>query len=781
MSTFPNFSNIAPYVQSTLNGRINNPYEVSKLNAWVRVISGVSNSKARGLVLVSNPDLKLFNAAGDTSATTIYGNKDVSGIIGTTWSGGGVSPNVGVGMRPSPIIESIEVDEGAGNLSRKASFSIKCFSKEQMELVTQYFLEPGFSIFIEFGWNTTEGARGITSSLSASSIGKYQNFKNLDTQRKNSSGHYDNYLGFITGGGVEVSGEIWTVNVKCTGFTELPAYLVNGDNGGSKISEEDAQELIEKTAKENEYGNLSAESDLNKKRWMFAYNALPSNRKTIPIKGLETQYDDSLQLVPMAQAVNYINFDETVRDEMNAKADGTMWSRFWGTGGAKQSTSEGEDKRLDLPAGTEIIGSERFIRFGALMKIFNTTIADAYVIGGEEVKLAIDSSNCVCGAYPNIFSTRKDKLFIPNAQTPKFDFISAQTQTEPVTAIPSEIVDNKVEYDGMIIQFPNPTEISDGITTYGNICYADGYTTTGMGINKKSNEWGFLDDLYVNFEFASEILSTSNLNVKDAIYQILNGMSSAVNDLWNFQIVPLPAPANNRFGVKEGSDILTIVDLNFTYKDNGDPRYEFNLIGTHSIFKDASFNMEMSGAKMNQVIGNRLGNQMGTETQPFIGKLFSIGNTDLVLQQIRTNSTNSSGTSGKKTPVDAKEEEELMEKNYLNFLGKLGNYPKVELKKTDIGDGFDINKNSYVGVYDDAQLLKIAKGGVNSELSPLLPIKVSFSINGVSGIKRGDKFKVRGIPDMYYTRGFFQVTAVKHSVDGMQWTTEVEGGFRNNT
>jgi len=778
--SFPNFSNIAGYVQSTLNNRINNPYEVSKLNAWIRVVSGVKGSAGSGLVLVSNPNLKLFNAAGDSSATTIYGNKDVSGVIGTTWAGSGVSPKAGAGMRPSPIIESVEIDEGAGNLSRKASFSIKCFEKEQMELVTQYFLEPGFSVFIEFGWNTEDGMRGLTKSLSSTSIGQYQNFSNLDNKRKNSSGHYDNYLGFITGGSVEVSGEIWTVNVKLTGFTELPAYLVNGDNGGSKQDTEDAQKLIEKTAKENEYGNLSAESDLNKKRWMFAYNALPSNRKTIPIKNLENDYDGSLQVVPMAHVVNYINFDETVRDEMNSKGDGTMVSRFFGTGGAKQSTGDGNE-RLDVPGGTELIGSERFIRFGALMKIFNTTIADAYIIGNEEVKLAIDSSNCICGAYPKIFSTRKDKLFIPNPQTPKFDFISAQSQTEPITDIPSETTDNSISYDNMKIQFPNPTSISDGITTYGNVCYADGYTTNGMNINKDPNEWGFLDDLYVNFEFASEILSTSNLNVKDALYQILNGMSSAVNDLWNFQILPMDAPEGNKFGVKKGSPILCIVDSNFTYKDKGEPPYEFNLIGTHSIFKDASFSLEMSGAKMNQVIGNRLGNQMGTETQPFIGKLFSEGNVDLVLKEIRTNQQNGSGSSGNKTPANAEEEEELKEKNYLNFLGKLGTYPKVELKKTDIPNKYDINKYAYVAAYDDAQLLKIAKNAVTSDLSPLLPINVGFTINGVSGIKRGDKFKVKGIPDMYYDRGFFQVISVKHSLSGMEWSTEVEGGFRNNT
>ncbi len=63
-------------------------------------------------------------------------------------------------------------------------------------------------------------------------------------------------------------------------------------------------------------------------------------------------------------------------------------------------------------------------------------------------------------------------------------------------------------------------------------------------------------------------------------------------------------------------------------------------------------------------------------------------------------------------------------------------------------------------------------------VSVLLPIKFTFTVHGVSGIKRGDKFKVRGIPTQYETGGFFQVTAVKQVIEGQMWKTEVEGQFR---
>jgi hypothetical protein len=60
MSGFPNFSNIVSHVNTEFDRRRNNPIDISKLNCWVRIASGVGN----GLVLISNPNFKLFAAAG---------------------------------------------------------------------------------------------------------------------------------------------------------------------------------------------------------------------------------------------------------------------------------------------------------------------------------------------------------------------------------------------------------------------------------------------------------------------------------------------------------------------------------------------------------------------------------------------------------------------------------------------------------------------------------------------------------------------------------------------
>ena len=65
----------------------------------------------------------------------------------------------------------------------------------------------------------------------------------------------------------------------------------------------------------------------------------------------------------------------------------------------------------------------------------------------------------------------------------------------------------------------------------------------------------------------------------------------------------------------------------------------------------------------------------------------------------------------------------------------------------------------------------------------LLPITFNFTVHGVSGFKRGDKFTIIGLPDSYSAKnGFFQaLTQINQQVEGMTWKTQIEGKFRNST
>ena len=158
---WPKLTNIEPNIANKIKS-YGDSIEASKLNSWIRVFSGAIIGNQKGLIMQSNVNRKLFRAVGEAGAT-IYGDRQSSGVIGTTWDRKIVETGLGRELRPSAIITGFNVKEGKDQISRQATLEIKAFSLEQMEKIQSYFLEPGYSIYIEWGWNTEDGIRNITA------------------------------------------------------------------------------------------------------------------------------------------------------------------------------------------------------------------------------------------------------------------------------------------------------------------------------------------------------------------------------------------------------------------------------------------------------------------------------------------------------------------------------------------------------------------------------------------------------------------------------------------
>ena len=80
----------------------------------------------------------------------------------------------------------------------------------------------------EWGWNTNEGysQRAKLRGDAVCEMISYVNLSNLKDKRKNSKGHYDAFLGVITGGGITYGDdETYIVDVEVTTQGEIPAYL----------------------------------------------------------------------------------------------------------------------------------------------------------------------------------------------------------------------------------------------------------------------------------------------------------------------------------------------------------------------------------------------------------------------------------------------------------------------------------------------------------------------------------------------------------------------------
>jgi hypothetical protein len=758
MSSFPNLSNLAGYVKSALDRRIGNVQNVSQLNAWVRVSSGVGG----GLMLLSNPNFALFRAAGEGS---IYGDGKSSGTLGTSWGGAAIYAETSdSGFRPKPNITSIEIDEGAGTLSRKASFTITCYTKGQLDTLCEYFLEPGYSIFLEWGWNVPESLKAYSSTLNSTTVANFQSFKKVNEARANSKGTYDNYLGFITGGGISSNGDTYEISVKCTGFTELPAYFMGADNSEDSENEEKITEPEYSTAQ------ISAETNLGKKRFMMAFNRLPSNRRTTRVS--------SLIVNPLvANPSNFINVDETVKAKVNECVGGT---ELLGISINDEEANVGGVTQ-EFPSGTEIIKDESFIRFGTLMEILNQIGMEGFMIGGKVIKTTINTKTTVCCAFPKIFSTDKKKLFIPNKTAPLFDLVKAAnspTDNGVSDAATDDCSVVNVNDSANLIMFPAAGTIANGIAN-GKVVVSNKIDGSFEALTKPNGQWGFLDDLYVNLDFAKGVLETKNFSIRNALYQILNGMSAAAGGLWDFQIMS-----------DEDDTELRVVDMNLTPTGVQEP-YQFVLAGVNSIFIDASLDMDISGAKMNQIIGNRLGQTINGSQKDVKSKdkkgLFT-NKDDQILKEIKKREEPPPPKDA--TPPEGPTDDELEEakiKNLQLFLDKIGLMPRPHLDDKYPFEA-DLKKSVFTVAYNDQAVFEFFKNqndktAVQTEpggVGPIMPIKFTFTIHGLSGIKRGDKFKVLGLPKNYESTGFFQVTSVKHTITDMLWKTDIEGSFRQS-
>lgn len=520
---WPTISNISGNIANTIKSYANDNLAASGLNAWVRVYSGAKSDKGSGLILESNTDFKIFSAAGE-SAGSIYGNAERSGAVGRTWDNVAVVSDVGRVLRPSPIITTLNSKEGQDQISRTCDFSITCFTLQQLELMQTYFMEPGYSVAVEWGWNTDNSAKGlintgdVTSTLNQIADVTLNNGQ-LSSKRLFTNGEYDIFLGFIIGSTISSDGENFKIDVKLRGAPSLPTYMqsqnritikptdptnVSPDPDKSKALYPESELISE--------GNI--EEEAKKRRFKYMFNELPAFRQTENVK----------KLIDKAKAIDFMNFDRVIQTKIDeylasvAVDPDEEEDAAAGTEITPTVTLSGEDAAYDVPR-EKVFSTNRYIRFGLAIDILNQVgTVDKYEIGGKSVSFTINIENTIIGAFPLMFSTKKTKLIIPGL-VPDFRstyFISS---------------DEIVQQRNGLINGANP------VASAGFVFFVENKPLNDFGLKEKAKYYGYLKNLYVNFDMFKAKLEQKNKNVREILEDILNEMSSAVNSFWNFQIV----------------------------------------------------------------------------------------------------------------------------------------------------------------------------------------------------------------------------------------------------
>lgn len=897
---WPKLSNIENNIYKNLISETSGSkagFNATERMAWVRVFSGArvaeydsskdtivkdkdgkettkKGTKARnGLILSSVNESAVFKSTTEFRST--YGDSISSGDMGITWEGKTVSSGIGGPLRPSPIVTALEIKEGKDQISRECTLTMKAFTLAQVELMQTYFLEPGYSLCIEYGWNSVNGAKSAINttdknrSILSQAVSRNLDYNVLHSYRVASYGDYDSFLGFIVGGTVSSDGDKWDVSVRLRGAPGLPTYLqtqnksLEIDTKGN-IADKPGEPLPFGVSETEEAG--SGEIRVNR-RFKNMFNQLPSQRQTDQVRKLMASTDwDS-----------YLNLDAAVNKSITTYANPGFISRAFGGSEIKVGKSTIEKEKL--------FSKNKYIRFDLAVKILNSNSEfTAYMMGGKKLSVEFDISKAKIGAFPNMFSTKSSKLVIPGFMP---DFSVYFLNEGQVDQLKDGILGSGGKQYGIVrnvipgqpIQFVEQTDLNED------------------GLKEKAGYWGYLKNLYINFDLFVEKLTQKNKNIREVFLDMLNEMSSAVNSFWNFQIVEetLNTAEPKKGVVTPSKIIITVMDENWIGQNPEDKGIKtFYHSGPKSVFLDANIDISLPSEMTNQIISRRLA-LANNPDEPIVGVGgFFNSQTDLFLDGI----TDSSGNPRKKLSATEKadadtkkaeeqkaEEPKKSETTQSEITTKLGQIEALQKERTILAARYraindEIRKTSsqtkqdelraekeanakrtndiqfkqivplsteiqtlrekkkteeatektddeknkktalsnnlakidvlpkpelsllsadaITGIENPDALKKIfviyclndepffdrmkndaftAKKGTGT-LSHPLPIKYNFKVMGTSGIRRGDTFNINGIPTKYAKHGLFQVTQIEQNLQGMMWTTNVTGEYR---
>jgi hypothetical protein len=806
---FPQFEQIDSEIYETILSR--NPINIAKKSIFIRAISGADD----GLILESNPNRDIFTSRTNgvlgsiANGASIYGTNTSSGTVGINWNGKIINPSVGRAGRPNPIITMLHIAEGTDQISREANMNISCFSLEQLELIQKYFMEPGFSLFIEWGWNSTDGQLGLikpnanntkgyitSNEILEAAKGRGLNNDTLKSIRKQCKGEYDCYFGFITGGSVKSENDIFNIEIKMQGVPSLPTYLQSHnqsfgiDKTNGAVASNNGVNLY---PLDEVYGGRAVGTDedtLMKRRFKNMFNKLPSQRQTEEVK----------ELMSSCKSGYFINFDDVVKNKITTSSTLT-WKKFFNL----DFEEDIEAENGPIPK-TSFIQSEAYIKFSLAMDILNSNGGLMYTSAGSDVSIKIDTSDTILPAFPNIFSTKKDKMVIPGF-IPDFSKYFDNVQFVDQRDLYEKTWDNEGTYNidtqtreaigsEKFIRFGQPKSIEE--------------TDDTLPYREEANYWGYLNDLYVNFDFFKNTISQSNKNIREILEDLLNGMSDAVNSFWNFQIIEAKSKTDGKLTFK-------IIDENWSGQLTSNTRIrKFQHSGMRSKFLEASLDMSIPADMANQII-NRRNSIAVNANQPIIdansdSNVSFFGGIKDAFLQVSTNTNNTlptaeitaaptptavttsteagttQPTTQPTTNTAAPEEPDYYSEN----LEKLTILPKTDFISDDFNfptNRAELNLSFNIYTFDDINLFDVIRNKTfytykkgtessNKRVSPLLPIKYSFKTYGISGLERGNVFHVDGIPNRYSNFGFFQITQYEQEISDSLWTTTVSGNFR---
>ena len=416
---------------------------------------------------------------GKTANSKSRGNEQVIGYQPNAWNTPHIINNDKTNAYPvnvpCPEISSINV-EIQKELYRRATIEWVCFSKAQLEYMTPYFLVPGISCVLEWGWNhyNPDCLLDVADTKKLKDLMNNPYLLYTDHILK-SNGNYDVMIGIVTNFDWSIDGNKFKCKTEITSRDRIYAGLVTKatieqaetlfDINGNELpeSQKEPPKFIMGSLEEFIKNDIMSIKDVvNKNSALFDYlkeredvaagikqdaptapavNTITNNNVSVPSSVYFQQSTQNttpnLTVSPTNTANNYVssalydkikassnlnnvsNFINYVKSSHPANWKEYVYGIFFGRDTDKSSASTIDEYYSDAASDFDRKSqNELWLNFGLVVDILNYHASNLKFGDAEVFKISIDDIKIT--AHINMISTDGGVLLIPNSVAPKY-------------------------------------------------------------------------------------------------------------------------------------------------------------------------------------------------------------------------------------------------------------------------------------------------------------------------------------------------------------------------
>ncbi len=326
-------------------------------------------------------------------------------------------------------------------LVRRAVFEWVCFSWKQLEYMAPYFLVPGISVMIEWGWNHYNPSSLVNLTDKSTMRNLWNNAYPLYLNNiLLSKGNYDVMYGIISGFNWSVEGNKIICSTEVMSKDRLYAGLSKGSSlqiKSSKIGADEPPQFLMNIRKFLDIATAkNLQSIATSKNPLGEANELGKSSNQVqqsstgkPVGGSTGGKGVNNQTL-IDIVANCVSKGDTIKKVKMPYIYGMFWGRKKSDGTFYRTATP---KAKDFDA-TDSVSDDRFwINMGLVVEILNYFSNRPGV--NNESMFTVDISNTIINGHPNLISC-DERVLIPNYKAPKYHFGKIGRETNGGTNSP---------------------------------------------------------------------------------------------------------------------------------------------------------------------------------------------------------------------------------------------------------------------------------------------------------------------------------------------------------